>query len=593
MIQAGLPNGVTATMIMNENHYCSIVTFKPSSSNMLSSRIAITGRAKVLALEGCVDIFGYTLSSESNTSVIVDSPSWMSTLCISPQVITGQDAKLAATSVTKIKVISMESDSFTFELSSLMSVRSPIFIDDRWVTASNDIINGMIVGDNLHNNAQSQTNTILMKNNRIFVCGAKNVGKSTFVRYLINRILSSKHHDKVALLDCDAGQPELSPPGMLSLTVVANPLLCPPHVHMICGNDGNVEEEESKDVPVYAAAKEHHRAFYYGSTTSKTNPNLYIDIVKNLTMSYDELCQNINKDIPIIINTDGWVKGLGYEILSSIIDIVNPGHIVQLLGSTKAKFFDISSHATTKRKIHVVFAQSGTLSPAIEMGAISRETSSASLQLLSQEENKSDSVSLTSMTKESNLPIQASSLRALRLSVYFLQGYNSFLRTGATFQQSGIIDDDCNIASQLAKMRPYAVSFDALSCIVLIDEDGQNKRITANSNSDDVNTVYDLINGNVVGLCSDIDDSLLYPCIGLGIVRSIDHERKIFYVLTPHCVEILQTKVTTMVHAQLQIPLQMVFRGHNSEAFPFQSCHGVTVGIGSEVMKSKGLPSRR
>lgn len=40
------------------------------------------------------------------------------------------------------------------------------------------------------------------------ICGPKNVGKSSFSRYLVNRLLNQ--HQQVAYLECDIGQPEFS-----------------------------------------------------------------------------------------------------------------------------------------------------------------------------------------------------------------------------------------------------------------------------------------------------------------------------------------------------------------------------------------------
>lgn len=43
------------------------------------------------------------------------------------------------------------------------------------------------------------------------VAGSKNLGKSTFARLLVNRLLNS--HKQVAYMDTDLGQPELTVPG--------------------------------------------------------------------------------------------------------------------------------------------------------------------------------------------------------------------------------------------------------------------------------------------------------------------------------------------------------------------------------------------
>ncbi|XP_071228836.1 uncharacterized protein [Salvelinus alpinus] len=58
------------------------------------------------------------------------------------------------------------------------------------------------------------------------VCGAKNVGKSTFNRHLISTLLN--HTASVEYLECDLGQTEFTPSGCFSLSTVREPLLGPP-----------------------------------------------------------------------------------------------------------------------------------------------------------------------------------------------------------------------------------------------------------------------------------------------------------------------------------------------------------------------------
>src|SRR5690606_10955476 len=53
------------------------------------------------------------------------------------------------------------------------------------------------------------------------------VGKSTLVKYLANALLSLRRFRKVCLLDLDLGQPELTAPGFVSLSVIQDPLLGP------------------------------------------------------------------------------------------------------------------------------------------------------------------------------------------------------------------------------------------------------------------------------------------------------------------------------------------------------------------------------
>lgn len=55
------------------------------------------------------------------------------------------------------------------------------------------------------------------------VMGARNTGKSTFARYALNSLLST--YQKVAFLECDPGQSEFTPPGMVSLNIVSKPCI--------------------------------------------------------------------------------------------------------------------------------------------------------------------------------------------------------------------------------------------------------------------------------------------------------------------------------------------------------------------------------
>ncbi|KAK2494071.1 hypothetical protein MC885_016366, partial [Smutsia gigantea] len=57
----------------------------------------------------------------------------------------------------------------------------------------------------------------------ILVCGHQDVGKSTFNRYLMNRLLNSI--PCVDYLECDLGQTEFTPPGCISLLNITEPIL--------------------------------------------------------------------------------------------------------------------------------------------------------------------------------------------------------------------------------------------------------------------------------------------------------------------------------------------------------------------------------
>ena len=140
-----------------------------------------------------------------------------------------------------------------------------------------------------------------------FVCvvkGSKNTGKSTYTRSLFNTL--KKSHRKIAYLECDIGQSEFMPSGSVSLTVLNEYLLGPPSTH--------------PRIPV--------RAHFLGHASPVSDPDSYVRAIEDL-ISYYYQCvahQNHQTDdyipIPLVINTQGWIRGLGAEMMESILDII-------------------------------------------------------------------------------------------------------------------------------------------------------------------------------------------------------------------------------------------------------------------------------
>ncbi|KAI1788913.1 hypothetical protein LXA43DRAFT_603955 [Ganoderma leucocontextum] len=145
--------------------------------------------------------------------------------------------------------------------------------------------------------------------------GPKNTGKTTFARLMLNRLLSK--FQRVAYLECDLGQSEFTPGGMVSLNVVDQPIFGPPFSH--------------PSIP--------YTAHYVGATSPKTSPSHYVDSIQALVQLYDLDIQNpaleesdledgrIRSFIPLIVNTMGWTKGLGGDLARKLEDIVQPSHI--------------------------------------------------------------------------------------------------------------------------------------------------------------------------------------------------------------------------------------------------------------------------
>ncbi|KAJ2002257.1 Polynucleotide 5'-hydroxyl-kinase grc3 [Coemansia thaxteri] len=168
------------------------------------------------------------------------------------------------------------------------------------------------------------------------IAGPQGQGKSTFSRLLINRLVA--RYGCVFYMETDVGQSELAPPGALSLSMLTDPLLGPPFTH-----SGHLEA---------------YHASYLGATTPKHSPDHYVAAIKRLAALYREHVSTARmqralatKDgtkpayassaadldrlvTPLVVNTQGWLKGLGLDLHYSLCEAVRPTNYIQLYDST-------------------------------------------------------------------------------------------------------------------------------------------------------------------------------------------------------------------------------------------------------------------
>ncbi|KAL7417284.1 hypothetical protein BDY24DRAFT_368355 [Mrakia frigida] len=142
--------------------------------------------------------------------------------------------------------------------------------------------------------------------------GPKRSGKSTFARALVNGLLDRYRY--VAVLEADLGQGEWGVEGSVSLVVVEKGILGPPFTH--------------PSIPL--------RSHHIGSPSPRSNPTAYLSAISNLLETYRLNVQypsssspssSPNDDrntsmIPLVLNTQGWVKGLGMDLLKKIEEMV-------------------------------------------------------------------------------------------------------------------------------------------------------------------------------------------------------------------------------------------------------------------------------
>lgn len=449
----------------------------------------IVGEAFIKLLRGGLYLSGYKVPVGSEVSI--NFPKWNNSII-----------RISSVGETTLQIKSTShKGKATFEFC-LQHEGNPITIFDSWKSSCDRLVS-------FRNKDQSSRNKQNLSS-RILICGGKSVGKSSLLRYLSNRFLSNQV--SVAVLDCDVGQPEFSPPGMLTLTLVDSPLLSPPFLHM---------------------RKNHLESFFFGSNTSRDDPTTYLELITDLFNSYLIYLENHfsgdETKLPLIVNTDGWIKGFGFEILTTIIERIKPTHVFNLTNSavTNSRTLDLSLPDMSTLFSVQGFTATGT-------------------------------------------GINAHVLRSIRLCAYFLDDTDIWHRV--TADSMGIIDTAYEIANTLARMKPYVVSSESVCCGT------ETSQFVGN----------EVLNGSIIGLIEKKNERM--HCLGLGIVRGI--QGPFLYVLTPIPREEL-LKVTNITKSAIQLPVECLYRGPHTDVFPYMCCRTRVVAAGGQSMSSRNNIGRK
>lgn len=171
----------------------------------------------------------------------------------------------------------------------------------------NDPENGLALNDqwqslNLH------------KKSKVITIGGKGVGKSTLVRYLINSNFNK--FQKFLYIDLDIGQPELFVPQTLSATVVTEPILG----------------------PGYLKNMKPAKAVLFGDINVLPNPIKYLRCVSEI-LQYCSTNQEFAQ-IPWVINTMGYSRGFGTELMACILKLIKPTDLIQIQSRSQMENFD-------------------------------------------------------------------------------------------------------------------------------------------------------------------------------------------------------------------------------------------------------------
>ena len=172
------------------------------------------------------------------------------------------------------------------------------WMPDEWEEAADELVESMWGGKGGKGGAEPRAP-------RLLLCGGRNVGKSSFARFLVNRALSAAPGGApVCFLDTDVGQSELSAPGLVSLHVLGAPLLGPPHTHV-------------RPAAVSCCV---------GDASPGADPHHFLRCVGFVLEAY----RRDYAGHPLIINTCGYATGLGAQLLADVLQAACPTVVVHL-----------------------------------------------------------------------------------------------------------------------------------------------------------------------------------------------------------------------------------------------------------------------
>jgi hypothetical protein len=185
-------------------------------------------------------------------------------------------------------------------------------------------------------------------------------------------------------------------------------------------------------------------------------------------------------------------------------------------------------------------------------------------------------------------PISASVHRAIPMVSYFslIVGNDNNNKSGnrKVMNQTDTVDDNCNklIADKLSSAIPYVVPYDLIDIRFTLSDTRQLDLVNDSS-------IFAALNGSIVALCitsnnnndndtnstnNNNNNNALIPCIGIGIVRSVDEQRRLLYILTPCSLKQLHNVDVLMVSStgDIVLPLnELVYQGPYASSFPYQS----------------------
>lgn len=442
--------------------------------------------------------------------------------------------------------------------------------------------------------AAAHTTTVLL-------CGGRNVGKSSFARLLVNRALAEGAR-AVALLDCDVGQPELAPPGVISLHWIDQPLLGPPHTQL----------------------RPPHRCRFVGQTTPAEQPDAYVACVRALIAQHrakaDEMPPGAAANehqvppVPLVVNTCGWVSGLGAQLLTDIAAASAPTHVVRFEGAGRAPASAALSSALAEALGNAASPPEVIQLPSLHSpagGGAGQSTMAPAVAGTSTRGAAGQNGAAGTKGAPAGATLSCAAPPAAEARALQMLAYLDALPAGVRAlpgDSQGYMDATWQAKlSEFLSRPPVAVPLQALDlvCAPPLVHCGVGAASRDIQSSGTAKELLRCLNASIVGLLTPaphLVESMAvasgalggwdkYECAGLALVRSVDLDSGLLFLSTPVPPERL-AGVTVLVRSSIELPLAILQPTTLTPISPFLAEDALRAA-GSEQMRSRNNIIRR
>jgi polynucleotide 5'-hydroxyl-kinase GRC3/NOL9 len=313
------------------------VTLTETTIELTADRcVVFSGRARLVVSVGNLLVFGKSITPESGRVDLIADENYGGPIII--QTAAGTATIPLATPATATFTLlpsfqrtsnskskhsttttTTTSTTYTYQIINLQDIHPPC--PDLWNEAAINISSPSTLSSSSTCTSKSPLSPPLVA----AIAGPKRMGKSTFSRLLVNSLLNK--HSAVFYLDSDCGQPDLTTPGQVSLHLVEQPLFGPPHIRLSSSSSSSSSPKLLK-------------SFFIGDTSPANDPERYLDCIRQLVHCYQSHRDSSQTKthahrhkgtlFPLVVNTHGWIRGAGLDVLVEILRVLPLTHFIQM-----------------------------------------------------------------------------------------------------------------------------------------------------------------------------------------------------------------------------------------------------------------------